>query len=140
MVPIFPLALKASISLPHTPSASSVPEYPGAGMQVGTRVNAGNGGSGFSSSRAVSITANDLAVISTASTFTATALSNTTARATLGKLVGGPAQLSPAASISGCRWRSYAVGERGHVSAANTVLGSTTTAGRLGAASAGNSM
>ena len=33
--------------------STSVPEYPGAGMQVGTRVNAGNGGSGFSSSRAV---------------------------------------------------------------------------------------
>ena len=68
--------------------STSVPEYPGAGMQVGTRVNAGNGGQWIFVVAGGSITANDLAVISTASTFTATALSNTTAKGFLGKLVG----------------------------------------------------
>ena len=120
--------------------STSVPEYPGAGMQVGTRVNAGNGGQWIFVVAGGSITANDIAVISTASTFTATALSNTTAKGFLGKLVGKAGATVTSGQYFWLQVAGYAASVNAATSsAANTVLGSTTTAGRLGAASAGNS-
>ena len=132
--------------------STSVPEYPGAGMQVGTRVNAGNGGQWIFVVAGGSITANDLAVgqaataddsaavISTTSSFTASALSNTTAKGFLGKLVGKAGATVTSGQYFWLQVAGYAASVNAATSsAANTVLGSTTTAGRLGAASAGNS-
>ena len=88
MVPIFPLAFEGVDFTAAYTVSTSVPEYPGA-------VHAGQDARQRRQRWTVDfrrrgrlITANDLAVISTASTFTATALSNTTAKGFLGKIGG----------------------------------------------------
>lgn len=121
-------------------ASSSTPEYPGFPFQVGTRVNAGNAGQWIFVLAGGTIAANDLAVIATPSTFSTTALSNTTAKGFLGKMVG---KVGAAVTSGQAFWLQVAgyapTVNAATSSAANTVLSSTSTAGRLGAASAGNS-
>jgi len=124
---------------PYTTS-SGTPEYPGMPMQVGTRVNAGNAGQWIFVIAGGSITANDIAVISTTSSFTASALSNTTAKGFLGKLVGKAGATVTTGQGFWLQVAGYAAAVNAATSAAaNTILSSTTTAGRIGGASAGNS-
>lgn len=124
---------------PYTTS-TGVPEYPGLPFQVGTRVNAGNAGQWIFVTAGGSITANDIAVISTTSTFSTVALANGTAKGFLGKLVGK----AGATVTSGQGFWLQVAGYAATVNAATgstafTVLSSTSTAGRIGGSSAGNS-
>lgn len=130
-------------STAYTPwsSTSTTPEFPGLPFQVGTRVNAGNAGQWiFVVAGTGGATANDICVISTMSTFTAVQLSNTTGKGFLGKLCG---KAGATATVGQGYWlqvAGYASAVNAATSsAANTVLSSTSTAGRIGGASAGNS-
>lgn len=124
---------------PYTTS-SGTPEYPGLPFQVGTRVNGGNAGQWIFVTAATSITANDIVVISTMSSFATSALSNTTAKGFLGKLVGKAGGTATSGQGFWVQVAGYAAAVNAATSsAANTVLSSTSTAGRIGGASAGNS-
>lgn len=121
-------------------ASTSTPEVPGLPFQVGTRVNAGNGGVWMFVLAGGSITANDVCVIATTSTFSTVQLANATGKGFLGKLVGR----AGATATSGQGFWLQVAGFASAVNAAtgaaaNTVLSSTTTAGRIGNASAGNS-
>jgi len=120
--------------------STSTPEYPGAPMQVGTRVNAGNGGQWIFAIAGGSITANDIVVFSTMSSFTVQSVTNTLAKGFLGKLVGKAGGTATSGQYLWVQVAGYAAAVNAATSsAANTVLSSTTTAGRIGGASAGNS-
>ena len=121
--------------------STSTPEYPGSPLQVGTRVNAGNGGEWMFVVAGGSITANDIIVVSTMSTFTVQSLTNTLGKGFLGKIVGKAGATATSGQYLWMQVAGYAAAVNAATSsAANTVLSSTTTAGRLGAASAGNSV
>jgi len=120
--------------------SSTVPEYPGAPLQVGTRVNAGNGGQWIFALAGGSITANDIVVFTTMSTFTVQSATNTLSKGFLGKLAGKAGATATSGQYLWVQVAGYAAAVNAATSsAANTVLSSTTTAGRIGAASAGNS-
>jgi len=119
---------------------STVPEYPGAPLQVGTRVNAGNGGQWIFALAGGSITANDIVVFTTMSTFTVQSATNALSKGFLGKLAGKAGATATSGQYLWVQVAGYAAAVNAATSsAANTVLSSTTTAGRIGAASAGNS-
>lgn len=120
--------------------SSSVPEYPGAPLQVGTRVNAGNAGQWVFAIAGGSITANDIVVFTTMSSFTVQSGTNALSKGFLGKLVGKAGATATSGQYLWVQVAGYASAVNAATSsAANTVLSSTTTAGRIGAASAGNS-
>ena len=120
--------------------SSTTPEYPGAPFQVGTRVNAGNAGVWVFVLAGGSITANDLCVVATPSTFSTVALSNSTAKGFLGKQVGKAGATVTSGQYFWLQVSGYAAAVNAATSsAAWTVLSSTSTAGRIGGSSAGNS-
>lgn len=120
--------------------SASVPEYPGAPFQVGTRINAGNAGQWIFAIAGGSITANDIVVFSTMSSFTVQSVTNTLAKGFLGKLVGKAGATATSGQYIWVQVAGYASAVNAATSsAANTVLSSTTTAGRIGGSSAGNS-
>lgn len=121
--------------------STSTPEYPGAPLQVGTRVNAGNGGMWIFAIAGGSITANDIVVFSTMSSFTVQSLTNALGKGFLGKIVGKAGATATSGQYLWVQVAGYAAAVNAATSsAANTVLSSTTTAGRIGGASAGNSV
>lgn len=121
--------------------STSTPEYPGAPLQVGTRVNAGNAGQWIFAIAGGSITANDIVVFSTMSSFTVQSLTNALGKGFLGKLVGKAGATATSGQYLWVQVAGYASAVNAATSsAANTVLSSTTTAGRIGGASAGNSV
>jgi len=121
-------------------ASTSTPEYPGLPFQVGTRVNAGNGGQWIFVLAGGSITANDICVIATMSTFSTVQLQNSTGKGFLGKIVGKAGATATSGQGLWLQVAGYAAAVNAATSsAANTVLSSTSTAGRIGAASAGNS-
>lgn len=121
--------------------STSVPEYPGFPFQVGTRVNAGNAGQWIFVLAGGSITANDVCVIATMSTFSTVALTNATGKGFLGKIVGKAGATVTSGQGFWLQVAGYAAAVNAATSsAANTVLSSSTTAGRIAAASAGNSV
>lgn len=121
--------------------STTTPEFPGAPLQVGTRVNAGNGGQWIFAIAGGSITANDIVVFSTMSSFTVQSLTNTLGKGFLGKLVGKAGATATSGQYLWVQVAGYAAAVNAATSsAANTVLSSSTTAGRIAAASAGNSV
>lgn len=139
-LPMFGEGIDFTSAYTNYTSTTGTPEYPGLPFQVGTRVNAGNAGEWIFVLAGGSITANDLAVIATPSTFSTTALSNTTAKGFLGKMVGKAGATVTSGQGFWLQVAGYAAAVNAATSsAANTVLSSTSTAGRIGGASAGNS-
>lgn len=121
--------------------STTTPEFPGAPLQVGTRVNAGNGGQWIFAIAGGSITANDIVVFSTMSSFTVQSLTNALGKGFLGKLVGKAGATATSGQYLWVQVAGYAAAVNAATSsAANTVLSSSTTAGRIAAASAGNSV
>lgn len=121
-------------------ASTSTPEYPGLPFQVGTRVNAGNAGQWIFVLAGGSITANDICVVATMSTFSTVQLQNSTAKGFLGKIVGKAGATVTSGQGFWLQVAGYAAAVNAATSsAANTVLSSTSTAGRIGGSSAGNS-
>ncbi len=112
--------------------SSSTPEYPGAPLQVGTRVNAGNAGVWVFCKAGGSITANDIVICTTNSTFVVQAMTNTLASSKLGQWVG---KAGATATTDQYLW----VQVQGYAAAVNAATGmtgftatrSTSTAGRI---------
>ncbi len=120
--------------------STSTPEYPGAPLQVGTRVTAGNGGQWIFVLAAGSITANDLVAVTVTSTWSVAALSNTNAKGFLGRLVGKAGATATSGQYLWMQVAGYAAAVNAATgSTAYTVLSSSATGGRIAAASAGNS-
>ena len=112
--------------------SSTTPEYPGAPHQVGTRVNAGNLGTWVFCVAGGSITANDIVICTTNSSFTVQAMTNTLASSKLGQWVGK----AGATATSGQYLWVQVAGYAAAVNAATGMTGftatrSTSTAGRI---------
>ena len=118
--------------------STTTPEYPGASIAVGTRVAGTDGSEWIKVIAGGTVAAGDVALITTNSTFTAQSMTSALAKGKLGQQVG---VVGAAATVGQFFWLQVA----GYVAsvaattgqAAFTVLSSTTTAGRIGAASAG---
>lgn len=126
---------------PYTSSAG-VPEVPGPLVKPGTRITNGltQGDAWICVQAGGSITANDVVVVTTNSTWIVQSATNTLAKGKLGQMLG----VAGAAATSGQQFWMQVGGYAAAVNAATssaafTVLSSTSTAGRIGGSSAGNS-
>lgn len=113
-------------------ASTSTPEYPGLPVQVGTRAVAGNGGEWVFCLAGGSITANDIVIVTTNSTWTVQAMTNTLASSKLGQWVGK----AGATATSGQGLWVQVAGYAAAVNAATGMTGftatrSTSTAGRI---------
>ena len=120
--------------------SATTPEFPGGLIGVGTRVAGTDGSEWVRVIAGGTVAAGDVCLITTNSSWTASAMTSALAKGKLGQMVG---VAGSAATVGQFFWMQVA----GYVAsvaattgqAAFTVLSSTTTAGRIGAASAGNS-
>jgi hypothetical protein len=126
---------------PYT-STAGVPEVPGPLVEPGTRITngLGQGDEWICVQAGGSITANDVVIVTTNSTWIVQAATNTLAKGKLGQRLG----VAGATVTSGQQFWMQVSGYAAAVNAATssaafTVLSSTSTAGRIGGASAGNS-
>ena len=120
--------------------SSTTPEFPGAPLGVGTRVNGTAGGVWVFVIAGGTVAAGDVVFITTNSTWTVQAVTSTLAKGKLGQMVG---VAGAAATVGQFFWMQIA-GYNASVNAAtsgaaNTVHSSTATAGRIGAAVGGAS-
>jgi hypothetical protein len=120
--------------------ATTTPEYPGPPLQVGVRSNGTNGAVWMFVLAAGAITANDFVIVTTNSTWSVQSMTSTLAKGKLGQIVG----VAGATATSGQYLWMQIAGYRASVpattgQAAFTVLSSTATAGRIGAAVGGAS-
>lgn len=120
--------------------STTTPEFPGAPLAVGTRVAGTAGATWVFVKAGGTVAAGDVVLITTNSTWIAEAMTSTLAKGKLGQMVG---VAGAAATVGQFFWMQIA-GYNASVAATTgqaawTVLSSTTTAGRIGAASAGNS-
>lgn len=118
----------------------STPEVPGPVVQVGTRVVATDGGTWVRVIAGGTVARGDVVLITTNSSWTAQAMTSTLAKGKLGQMVG----VSGAAATVGQFFWMQIAGYNASVNAttgqaAFTVLSSTATAGRIGAAVGGAS-
>lgn len=120
--------------------SANTPEFPGLPFAVGTRIHATNNGVWVFCVAGGAINQNDVAVISTPSTFTAVALSNAVAKGFLGRQAGRAGATVTTGQGFWLQVNGFASAINAATgSAANTVLSSTSTAGRLGAGVGGSS-
>ena len=112
--------------------SATTPEYPGFPVQVGTRAVAGNGGEWVFCIAGGSITANDIVIVTTNSTWTVQAMTNTLAASKLGQWAG---KAGATVTVGQGLWVQVA----GYAAAVNAATGmtgftatrSTSTAGRI---------
>ena len=118
--------------------ATTTPEYPARLIAPGTKVPGTSGDEWIYVIAAGSITAGDVVLVTTNSTWTVSAMTSALAKGKLGQMVG---IAGGTATVGQYLWMQVG----GYTAAVNattgqaafTVLSSSTTAGRLGAASAG---
>ena len=127
-----------SFTTAYSAVSATTPEFPGAPLAVGTRVVATNGGTWVFVIAGGTVAAGDVVLVTTNSSWTAQAMTSALAKGKLGQMVG---VAGAAATVGQFFWMQIA-GYSASVNAttgqaAFTVLSSSTTAGRLGAASAG---
>lgn len=112
--------------------STTTPEYPGTTIAVGTRVAGTDGSEWIRVIAGGSITANDVVIITTNSSWTAQSMTNTLASSKLGQIVG---VAGATATVGQFLWMQTA----GYASAVNAATGmtgftdtrSTSTAGRI---------
>lgn len=112
--------------------SSSTPEYPGLPFQVGTRANAGNAGQWVFCVAGGSITANDIVIFTTNSSFTVQSMTNTLAASKLGQWVGKAGATATSAQGLWVQVGGYAAAVNAATGmTAFTAARSTSTAGRI---------
>ena len=132
-----PIGLEGvNFGVAYTPYVASTgagsPDYPGLPFQAGTRVNAGNGAEWVFCVAGGAITANDVVLVTTNSTFIVQAATNTLAASKLGQWVG----VAGATATTGQGLWVQVAGYAAAVNAATGMTGftaarSTSTAGRI---------
>lgn len=120
--------------------SATTPEFPGAPLAVGTRVTGTNGAEWIFVKAGGTVAAGNVCLITTNATWIAQAMTSTLAKGKLGQMVG---VAGAAATVDQFFWMQVA-GYNASVAATTgqagfTVLSSTATAGRIGAAVGGAS-
>jgi hypothetical protein len=120
--------------------STTTPEFPGRLITPGTKVAGTSGDEWIYVIAGGSITAGDICLVTTNSSWTVSSMTSALAKGKLGQMVGvagGTATVGQYLWMQVGGYTASVAATTGQ--AAFTVLSSTTTAGRIGAASAGNS-
>jgi len=129
-----------SFTTSYSAVSTSTPEFPGAPLAVGTRVVGTAGAEWVFVIAGGTVAAGDVCLITTNSSWTASAMTSTLAKGKLGQMVGVAGAAATVGQFFWMQIAGYSASVNATTSgAAFTVHSSTATAGRIGAAVGGAS-